>query len=89
MANQTFSPATPLELIARRIHALREHRVMIDSDLAELYGVATKNLNKAVRRNADRFPPDFMFQLSDQEVTNLRFQIGTSRSQSLEYLNET
>jgi hypothetical protein len=51
---------------------------MFDSDLAELYGVATKNLNKAVRRNAGRFPPDFMFQLTVQEVTNLRFQIGTS-----------
>jgi hypothetical protein len=57
---------------------VREQRVMFDSDLAELYGVATKNLNKAVRRNVRRFPPDFMFQLSVQEVTNLRFQIGTS-----------
>jgi phage regulator Rha-like protein len=51
---------------------------MIDSDLAELYGVTTKNLNKAVRRNVARFPPDFMFQLSNQEVANLRFQFGTS-----------
>ena len=80
MPNQTYSSATPFELIERRIYAIREHRVMIDSDLAELYGVATKNLNKAVRRNAGRFPPDFMFQLSDQEVANLRFQIGTSSS---------
>ncbi|MEJ0037646.1 MAG: ORF6N domain-containing protein [Gammaproteobacteria bacterium] len=71
-------PAVSLELIERRIHVIRDQKVMIDSDLAELYGVATKNLNKAVRRNLARFPPDFMFQLSDHEVTNLRFQIGTS-----------
>src|SRR5262245_36737633 len=66
------------ELIERRIYVIRDQRVMFDSDLAELYGVTTKNLNKAVRRNASRFPRDFMFQLSDQEVTNLRFQFGTS-----------
>ena len=71
---------TPVELIERRIHVIREHRVMLDSDLAELYGVATKNLNKAVRRNLARFPVDFMFQLSNQEVRNLRFQFGTSSS---------
>jgi hypothetical protein len=69
---------TPYELIQRRIYVIREQRVMFDSDLAELYSVTTKNLNKAVRRNVARFPPDFMFQLSDQEVRNLRFQIGTS-----------
>jgi ORF6N domain-containing protein len=80
MQNQAYSSATPLELIERRIYAIRGQRVMIDSDLAELYGVATKNLNKAVRRNPGRFPLDFMFQLSDQEVANLRFQIGTSSS---------
>jgi phage regulator Rha-like protein len=71
---------TPVELIERRIHVIRTHRVMIDSDLAELYGVATKNLNKAVRRNPARFPPDFMFQLSNQELRDLRFQIGTSKT---------
>lgn len=69
-----------LELIERRIHVVRDHKVMIDSDLADLYAVATKNLNKAVRRNSHRFPPDFMFQLSNQEVRDLRFQIGTSSS---------
>lgn len=51
---------------------------MLDADLAELYGVETKALKRAVRRNIDRFPDDFVFQLSDQEVTNLRCQIGTS-----------
>jgi hypothetical protein len=53
---------------------------MLDTDLAELYGVSTKNLNKAVQRNLKRFPLDFMFQLSEKEFENLRFQIGTSSS---------
>ena len=51
---------------------------MFDSDLAALYGVLTKNLNKAVKRNIHRFPPDFMFQLTKEEFENLRFQFGTS-----------
>ena len=51
---------------------------MLDSDLAQLYGVKTKELNKAVQRNKDRFPADFMFRLASAEVSNLRFQIGTS-----------
>ena len=57
---------------------LRGHRVMLDVDLANLYGVTTGNLNKAVRRNQFRFPDDFMFQLTEIEEENLRFQIGTS-----------
>jgi phage regulator Rha-like protein len=52
---------------------------MLDADLATLYQVATQNLNKAVRRNLDRFPDDFMFQLTKEELENLRFQTGTSR----------
>lgn len=52
---------------------------MLDRDLAELYGVLTKNLNKAVSRNSERFPGDFMFQLTPEEFKNLKFQIGTSR----------
>ena len=51
---------------------------MLDADLAELYGVATKNLNKAFQRNRERFPEDFMYQLTRQEFANLRFQFGTS-----------
>ena len=80
MSNQTRSQAKPFELIERHIHAIRGHKVMLDSDLADLYGVSTGNLNKAVRRNMERFPPDFMFRLSNQEVTDLRFQIGISSS---------
>lgn len=65
--------------IAALIYFVRGKRVMLDSDLAELYGVETKQLNRAVKRNIDRFPEDFMFILSNQEVTALRCQIGTSK----------
>lgn len=69
-------------IIKQKIYIIRNTRVMIDSDLAELYGVLTKNLNKAVQRNISRFPADFMFRMSTEDYENLRFQIGTS---SLEY----
>ncbi len=57
---------------------IRDKRVMLDKDLAELYGVTTGNLNKAVKRNYARFPDDFMFQLTKKEFNNLIFQIGIS-----------
>jgi len=60
------------------IYTIRDKQVMLDSDLAGLYQVETKNLNKAVKRNIDRFPASFCFQLTEEEVENLRFQIGTS-----------
>ncbi|MGH9340803.1 MAG: ORF6N domain-containing protein [Acidobacteriota bacterium] len=69
----------PLEAIERRIYLIRGQKVMLDSDLAELYGVETFNLNKAVKRNIDRFPGDFMFQLTSEEAARLRFQIGMSK----------
>ena len=69
----------PVELIERRIYFIRGQKVMLDSDLAKLYQVQTKNLNKAVKRNPDRFPLDFMFNLTQREVKSLRFQIGTSK----------
>ena len=65
-----------LEPIIRKIYVIRGQRVMLDRDLAELYGVTTGNLNKAVKRNIRRFPPDFMFQLTKEEWDSLRFQIG-------------
>ncbi len=68
----------PTALISRKIYFFRGTRVMLDSDLAQLYRVTTKNLNKAVKRNAHRFPADFMFQLKSKEAKNLRFQTGTS-----------
>jgi hypothetical protein len=69
----------PLEVIEKKIFLIRGEKVMLDSDLAELYGVETFNFNKAVRRNIDRFPEDFMFQLSREEADSLRFQIGMSK----------
>jgi hypothetical protein len=68
-----------VDTVARKILLVRGLKVMLDSDLAELYGVTTFNLNKAVKRNLDRFPPDFMFRLSVKELNLLRFQIGTSK----------
>ena len=68
----------PVELIARRIYRIRGEKVMLDSDLAELYRVLTKNLNLAVRRNIERFPEDFMFQLTKEEAESLRLQFATS-----------
>ncbi len=67
----------PIERIANKIHFIRETRVMLDQDLAELYGVETKQLKRAVRRNIHRFPPDFMFVLKREEYNSLRSQFGT------------
>ena len=69
----------PEEVIERKIFMIRGHKVMLDKDLAGLYGVKTRNLNKAVTRNLDRFPEDFMFQLNKEELNNLKFHFGTSR----------
>jgi len=71
----------PIEVIEKKIYLIRSHKVMLDSDLAELYGVETFNLNKAVKRNIDRFPQDFMFQLTREEADSLRFQIGMSKTE--------
>ncbi len=68
----------PLEQVERLILLVHGHKVMLDADLAELYGVSTKALNQAVKRNSDRFPPDFMLRLSRVEVVELnRSQIVT------------
>ena len=69
---ETVSDVMPLESIANRIYLIRDHKVMLDRDLAELYGVATKVLKQAVRRNINRFPEDFMFELSWEEEDSLR-----------------
>lgn len=75
---QPGSPAenlpVPVELIERRICLIRGQKVMLDADLADLYQVETRALNQAVRRNLDRFPEDFMFQLTDEEASALRSQ---------------
>ena len=67
-----------VEVIATKILVIRGKRVMLDRDLAKLYGVTTFNLNKAVKRNLKRFPNDFMYQLTRQEVKNLIFHFGIS-----------
>lgn len=66
------------------ILALRGLKVILDADLARIYGVTTKRLNEQVRRNADRFPPDFLFQLTPQEVADLRSQFATSSLQRVD-----
>lgn len=70
----------PLERIESKILMIRGEKVMLDSDLAKLYGVETGQMNRAVRRNLARFPSDFMFQLTPKEAANLRCQIGISSS---------
>jgi phage regulator Rha-like protein len=75
--------------LGRLIYEIRGERVMLDSDLASIYGVETKSLNRAVKRNRDRFPKDFVFQLCEDEWKNLRYQIGTlktGRGQHRKYL---
>src|SRR3990170_5775844 len=80
LKSQIAIPKPPFraEDISRRIHIIRGHRVMLDADLAKLYGVSTKRLNEAIRRNAARFPEDFMFQMKEEEADNLRSQFATS-----------
>jgi len=70
----------PAELIERRIYFIRGRKVMVDADLAGLYQVQTKALNQAVRRNRERFPADFMFQLTEEEAEALRSQFVTSNA---------
>jgi hypothetical protein len=68
------------EVIMNQIYYIRDHKVMIDRDLAALYGVETKRLKEAVRRNMDRFPEDFMFEMTKMEFENWRTQIASSNS---------
>ncbi len=70
---------TTIESIQRRIYLIRKQKVMLDCDLAELYGVPTGRLNEQVRRNITRFPPDFMFQLTREETERLKSQTATSK----------
>ena len=75
MSNQITIPD---EIISSKIYLIRNQKVMLDKDLAELYAVETKQLKRQVRRNIERFPDDFMFELNQQEFENLRSQFGTS-----------
>jgi len=86
MKKHTHLIIVPMERIASKIYFIRGIKVMLDRDLAELYDVETKALKQAVRRNIDRFPEDFMFELSKEEFKNLRSQIVTSSWGGLRYL---
>jgi len=78
MLNSISKTPLPAEKVFSKIHIIRNQKVLLDEDLAEMYGVETKVLNQAVKRNFDRFPDDFMFQLTEDEIKNLKSQIVTS-----------
>ena len=73
----------PDEVVISKIYYIREQKVMLDSDLAELYNVETRVLNQQVKRNIDRFPDDFMFELTKEELENWRYQFGTSNKEKM------
>jgi hypothetical protein len=79
---ETEYSLVPIETIAHKILVVREQRVILDADLARLYGVTTKRLNEQVRRNRDRFPEDFVFQLDAEETEVLRSHFATSKAGS-------
>jgi hypothetical protein len=80
MAKAIKTLMLPDELVMNKIYLIRGQKIMLDSDLAELYGVKTKRLKEAVRRNIDRFPDDFMFELTSDEFESLRTQIATLKT---------
>ena len=80
MAKENTNSVIPIERIASAIYLIRDQKVMLDSDLAELYGVTTGALNQAVSRNKDRFPEDFAFQLNDEEFQSLISQTVISNT---------
>lgn len=80
MAKQETLSILPEEVVLNKIYVFRGHKVMLDSDLAELYGIETKVLKQALRRNISRFPDDFMFELLENEFEFLRSQIVTSKA---------
>jgi glutamyl/glutaminyl-tRNA synthetase len=73
----------PDDVIVSKIYLIRGKKVMLDRDLSSLYNVDTKQLKRAVRRNMDRFPDDFMFELSKEELENWRYQFGTSKNEKM------
>ena len=78
MAKNELNTLVVEQKILSKIYAIRNEKVMLDKDLAEMYGVETKQLKRQVKRNIERFPKDFMFELTKKEFENLRSQIGTS-----------
>jgi hypothetical protein len=85
MNKKQILTAIPEEIILSKIYLIRNVKVMLDHDLATLYGTETKQLKRAVKRNIMRFPDDFMFELTKEEVQNLRCHSGTSRWGGMRY----
>ncbi len=83
MAKQDSQIMIPDEVIMDKIYLIRGKKVMLDRDLADLYEVDTKQLKRSVRRNIDRFPEDFMFELTKEELADWRYQFGTSSSETM------
>jgi len=83
MTNEMTPSLIPEERIINKIYLIRNQKVMLDRDLAELYGVGTKVLKQQVKRNLDRFPDDFMFELTKEEFANWRSQFVTSNSEKM------
>jgi hypothetical protein len=83
MRSKNNDSMIPQEVIISKIYFIREQKVMIDRDLAELYGVETRALNQAVRRNMKRFPEDFMFQMTAEEMKNWKSQIVISNKEKM------
>ena len=83
MNKSNTSITIPDEIVMSKIYLIRSQKVMLDRDLADLYGVETKRLKEAVRRNIERFPEDFMFELSKSEFSNWRTQFATSNSEKM------
>ena len=84
MANKDTNPGVfPDHIVLSKIFIIRDHKVMIDRDLAELYGVETRTLNQAVKRNMQRFPEDFMFQMTAEELENWKSQIVISNKEKM------
>src|SRR4030042_3872769 len=83
MAKNKGIIAVPDEVIMSKIYLIQGKKVMLDRDLAELYGVETKQLKRSVRRNIERFPADFMFEMTKEELLNWRYQFGTSNKEKM------
>jgi len=83
MSKKVTQIMIPDEVIMSKIYLIRGQKVMLDRDLAELYEVETKQLKRAVRRNIDRFPEDFMFELSKEELADWRYNFGTSSGETM------
>jgi phage regulator Rha-like protein len=83
MEDNTHEVSIPDEVIMSKIYLIRGRKVMLDRDLADLYGVETKQLKRAVRRNMERFPEDFMLEMTKKELENWRCQFGTSNKEKM------